>query len=57
MAVEKDWLYEEAGCAECGEIDYQPSKIPGVCQECNDILVGEKLTFGIPDNIKLHPLY
>lgn len=34
MAFEKDWEEIEEGCLECGEINYKPSKIPGLCLEC-----------------------
>ena len=34
MAKEKDWLEEEQGCAECGELDYTSSKVPGLCVNC-----------------------
>jgi hypothetical protein len=40
MAKEKDWLYEEDGCADCGEIEYTNSKVEGLCQECLDIETG-----------------
>lgn len=34
MAEEKDWEEEQDGCAECGEVEYAPSKVPGLCLDC-----------------------
>lgn len=34
MAKEKDWLYEELGCLECGVLDFTASKVPSLCIDC-----------------------
>ena len=34
MAKEKDWLEEEYGCFNCGDVEYKPSRVEGLCQEC-----------------------
>jgi hypothetical protein len=44
--VAKDWedyLDEDECCLNCGEIDFQPSKTPGVCLDCMaDLTAGFK---------------
>lgn len=30
----EDYMFEDECCLNCGELDFEPSKIPGVCREC-----------------------
>lgn len=53
MAKEKDWLYEEDGCADCGEIEYMHSKVEGLCQECLDVETKEKGDYNVQEVQKL----
>jgi len=41
MAEEKDWMDDHC-CAECGDPNYQPSKVPGLCAHCCPIGIKDK---------------
>jgi hypothetical protein len=30
----EDYMFEDECCLNCGEIDYTPSKTPGICSDC-----------------------
>ena len=30
----EDYMFEDEACLNCGELNYKPSQIPGVCREC-----------------------
>lgn len=33
---EELWRWDEEGCAECGDLHYTPSQVPGLCKRCLD---------------------
>lgn len=30
----EEYMFEDDCCLNCGELDYEPSRIPGVCRDC-----------------------
>jgi len=36
VAVSKDeeYWFEDECCMNCGELNYQPSRVPGLCKDC-----------------------